>query len=98
MKRCILFSYFVITFFLFNSCNKNTNANSTLNFQIVNRVNNTPIELGKTYWLKNNDSIIIERFDYYISEISTSNGSHKNNSNSLYLINEDTPILIKNTG
>ncbi len=89
MKQCILFSYFVYSFLLFNSCNKNTNANSILNFQIVNRVNNSPIELGKKYWLKNNDSIVIERLDYYVSEISTSNGSHTNSSNTLFLINED---------
>lgn len=87
MKQAVFFSFFLGLLFFFIQCNKNTNSSNTLNFQIINRINNIPIELGKQYLLKNNDSIIIERMDYYISMVSIENGQNTITDNSLFLIN-----------
>jgi hypothetical protein len=78
-----------IVFIGFIGCNKNNTSSNTASTSIINKVNGTPIQLGKSYWLKNNDSIIIERLDYYISNITITNGQNSKSNNTLVLIKSE---------
>lgn len=99
------YTLIIALFFLLSSCSNSTTENNTastfdVNFKFSPKSNGSELSLGKYYLLNGNDSILIERLDFYLEGLkmkSNANKEFKTDSILLFSFNNNlTSFRFKN--
>lgn len=98
------YPFFFSLFLLLNSCTEdttNTNSQSTfdVNFKFSPKSNGSELSLGKYFLLNGNDSILIERLDFYLNGLKMKSPNKEYTTDSILLFsftNKNTSFRFKN--
>jgi hypothetical protein len=98
--------YFIIGLFILTSCGGNSSVttptnNTKFELKISPKVGSKSLELGKYFALSSNDSLMVSRLDFYVSNLTFFDTvSNTNGASSLYLFSQktnDTIVYIDNS-